>query len=137
MLDQLQYQVFDPGRVLVFDLKIEVIEQWRQRPASAVESGTKISGPAADRLLLTQHLPLYPDWAMREGIEASVRLHFWIRRDGSVKENILVQKTSGFLDFDRAAQNALGAWRFAALAKHEAGEQWGTITFNFHLKNAR
>jgi TonB family protein len=64
-----------------------------------------------------------------------VTLYFIVRPDGSVKENILVQKTAGFGDFDDSARTALAAWRFAPLTAGRIGEQWGTITFHFRLKD--
>jgi TonB family protein len=64
-----------------------------------------------------------------------VTLYFIVRPDGSVKENILVQKTAGFGDFDDSARAALAAWRFAPLGAGRTGEQWGTITFHFRLKD--
>ena len=92
-----------------------------------------MSGPAADRALRTRVLPHYPDWAKREGVEASVSLYFIVLPDGSVKPNVLVQKTSGFQDFDREARQALLAWIFEPLSGANAAEQWGSITFNFRL----
>ena len=74
--------------------------------------------------------------AQREGAEGSVTLYFIVRPDGSIKENVLVQKTAGFEDFDENARAALRAWRFAALPRGQTGEQWGTITFHFRLRGA-
>jgi len=79
--------------------------------------------------------PDYPEWAKHDGIEAAVTLYFIVRPDGSVKENILVQKTAGFGDFDDSARAALASWRFAPLTGGRTGEQWGTITFHFRLKD--
>ena len=63
-------------------------------------------------------------------------LYFVVRPDGTVKENILVQKTAGFGDFDDNARAALRAWRFEPLKNGRTGEQWGTITFHFRLRSA-
>jgi TonB family protein len=78
---------------------------------------------------------VYPEWAKEEAVEASVTLYFVVRPDGGVKENILVQKTAGFEDFDESARAALRAWRFEPLRAGRVGEQWGTITFHFRLRD--
>src|SRR5258706_12735558 len=93
-------------------------------------------GPVADRTILSRPTPVYPEWAKSEGVEGSVTLYFVVRPDGTVKENVLVQKTAGFEDFDDSARTALRAWRFEALRGGGAGEQWGTITFHFRLRDA-
>jgi TonB family protein len=111
-------------------------------PASAPEgdsharrtlAGAQLAGPIADRAVLEHSTPEYPEWAKRDGVEAAVTLYFVVRPDGSVKENILVQKTAGFGDFDDSARAALAAWRFAPLGGGRTVEQWGTITFHFRL----
>ena len=70
-------------------------------------------------------------------MESSVTLYFVVRPNGSVKENILVQRTAGFGDFDENARAALRAWRFEPLKGGRTGEQWGTITFHFRLRERR
>jgi TonB family protein len=98
-------------------------------------AGAQLAGPIADRAVLRHVTPDYPEWAKRDGVEAAVTLYFIVRPDGSVRENILVQKTAGFGDFDDSARAALAAWRFAPLGGGRTGEQWGTITFHFRLKD--
>jgi TonB family protein len=99
-------------------------------------AGAQLAGPIADRAVTHSVTPAYPDWAKRDGVEAAVTLYFIVRADGSVKENILVQKTAGFGDFDDSARQALAAWRFEPLRGGRTGEQWGTITFHFRLRGA-
>lgn len=98
-----------------------------------VLSGIRMSGPVADRPLLTYRPPVYPEWAQREMVEGSVRLHFNVLPDGTVKENIFVEKTSGFEDFDANAIHALAQWKFAPLGRGVVGEQWGSIVFEYKL----
>jgi TonB family protein len=100
-----------------------------------VLAGISMSGPVADRPLLSYQKPAYPEWAKREAIEGSVNLYFVVQPDGTVKTNVMVQKTSGFEDFDRNATDALLAWRFEPLANGATGEQWGTITFHYRLSH--
>jgi TonB family protein len=110
-------------------------------PAKSTEStaqrtlaGVTLMGPIADRAILQHTTPVYPDWAKHDGVEGSVTLYFVVRADGTVKENILVQKTAGFEDFDENARAALAAWRFEPLRDGRSGEQWGNITFHFRLR---
>jgi TonB family protein len=98
-------------------------------------AGASIMGPIADRPVVHTQSPLYPDWAEYQGVEASVSLYFVVRPDGRIKENILVEKTSGFEDFDANAVSALRAWRFEALGPGSSGEQWGRITFHYRLSS--
>lgn len=112
-------------------------------PAKAGEStaqrtvaGASLMGPVADRPVLFHSLPVYPDWAKREAVEGSVTIYFVVRPNGSVKENVMIQKTAGFGDFDENARVALRGWRFEPLRGGRTGEQWGTITFHFRLRNA-
>lgn len=95
--------------------------------------GAELAGEIANRPVLQHALPVYPDWAKSQGVEASVTLYFIVLPDGRVKENIQVQKTAGFGDFDDSAVAALAAWRFEPLAGSDPREQWGTITFRFRL----
>jgi len=99
-------------------------------------AGASITGPIADRPVLSYAVPAYPEWAKHDAVEGAVTLYFVVRADGGVKENILVQKTAGFEDFDENARVALRAWRFKPLAPGQAGEQWGTITFRYRLRDA-
>lgn len=112
------------------------------RPAREGEStarrtlaGATLMGPIADRAVLVHVAPEYPEWAKREAVEGSVTLYFIVRPDGTIKENVLVQKTAGFGDFDDNARNALRAWRFEPLREGRTGEQWGTITFRYRIRD--
>lgn len=98
-------------------------------------AGISMSGPVADRPLLSYRKPAYPEWAKREAIEGSVNIYFVVQSDGTVKTNVMIQKTSGFEDFDRNATDALLAWRFEPLESGATGEQWGTITFHYRLSH--
>jgi TonB family protein len=111
-------------------------------PTCSVESkeiltGISLSGPVADRALISYQAPDYPEWAKREAVEGSVSLYFEVLPGGKVKKNILVQKTSGFEDFDHNATLALLNWYFEPLGNGMTGEQWGSITLNYRLDDAR
>jgi TonB family protein len=103
--------------------------------AQRILDGAKLVGPVADRPLVSYNKPIYPEWAKKDGVEATVNLYFIVLPSGKVKENILIQKTSGFADFDKSAIEALRTWEFEPLKGGETGEQWGSITFNFRLSN--
>jgi protein TonB len=118
--------------------------QTRPQPAKPTDTavsrtvaGASLSGPVADRPLISYSTPAYPEWAKRECVEGSPTIYFVVLPDGRVKESVVVQKTSGFDDFDRNAIEALLTWRFEPLRGDQSGEQWGTITFHFRLNNAR
>jgi TonB family protein len=99
-------------------------------------AGASITGPIADRPVLSYAVPAYPEWAKHDAVEGAVTLYFVVRPDGGVRENVLVQRTAGFEDFDENARVALRAWRFKPLAPGQSGEQWGTITFRYRLRDA-
>ena len=99
-------------------------------------AGASLAGPIADRAILHYVTPEYPDWAKHDGVEATVTLYFVVRADGTIKENVMVQKTAGFGDFDDNARTALREWRFQPLGGGRTGEQWGTITFHYRLRGA-
>lgn len=107
----------------------------RATAATRDMGGVTLTGPVADRTLLASTMPVYPDWAKAQAVEASVTLTFRVLPDGRVKENIQIEKTSGYRDFDRNAMAATATWRFAPLQGGEAREQWGTITFRFRLED--
>jgi TonB family protein len=98
-------------------------------------AGASLAGPIADRRIVSYARPVYPDWAKREGVEGSVTLYFLVLPDGVIRENVMVQKTAGFEDFDTNAVEALRAWRFAPLPAGRTGDQWGTITFHYRLRD--
>ncbi len=97
--------------------------------------GAELAGEIANRPVISHAMPVYPEWAKSQAVEATVTLYFVVLPDGRVKENIQVQKTAGFSDFDHSAIAALSKWRFEALTGGAAHEQWGTITFRYRLRN--
>ena len=101
-----------------------------------IQPGISLAGEVCDRHLLSHLVPQYPEWAKREGVEVTVRLYFTVLPGGKVKENILIESTSGFDDFDRRARNALATWRFEQLPSGSSKEQWGRIEFKYRLRDA-
>jgi TonB family protein len=101
-------------------------------PPREVLAGVSLAGPVADRELVSYRLPDYPEWAKEEAIEGTVQLRFVVTPDGGVKRNVMIEKTSGFEDFDRNAMLALLAWQFEPVGGGNA-DQWGSITLNYRL----
>ena len=96
-------------------------------------AGAELLGPVADRALVSHRVPRYPSAAMSEAREGSVTLRFIVLATGVLKENILVERTSGHADLDAEARAALREWRFEELPRGSVGEQWGLITFHFKI----
>jgi TonB family protein len=99
-----------------------------------VRPGVQLAGEVSGRRLRDCVVPEYPQWAQREGVEVSVRFYFIVLADGRVKENVRVERTSGFDDFDRLARAALASWRFESLDPGATAEQWGRVEFKYRLK---
>jgi TonB family protein len=107
-----------------------------ENAARRVLAGAQLVGPVADRPVLSYDVPDYPEWAKKEAVEGSVTIYFVVLPDGRVKENVMVEKTAGFADFDDNALKAILSWRFEPLKGGATGEQWGTITFHYRLSDA-
>jgi TonB family protein len=122
-----------------------VAEQASPRPEKAsitqeisqeISPGVSLAGPVSDRALLSYGTPSYPDWAKQDGVEVTVALYFTVLPNGRVKENVMIEKTSGYQDFDQRARSSLLSWRFEMLGGGATSEQWGRIEFNYRLKQA-
>lgn len=96
-----------------------------------------IEGALAARTVLRQVDPIYPDWARKQGIEATVRFQLTVLPNGLLKESdIQLDQTCGYPELDRAVYDALIQWEFQPLASDAPQvDQSGTITFSFSLKN--
>lgn len=95
----------------------------------------RLSGPLLGRKILISVVPEYPELAKRKGIEGRVDLHLTVTPDGSVKDNVYVERTSGHRGLNRAAIEAIKKWVFAPLSPDVAQiEQWGIVTVFFKLE---
>lgn len=115
------------------DRKVEAAITEDTAPMIRDIAGAELLGPVADRALIAHRVPTYPAAAMSDAREGSVTLRFIVRANGVLKENILIEKTSGHADLDAQALEALRNWRFEALPSGSVGEQWGLITFHFKI----
>lgn len=112
----------------------------RQRPSISLRQGGKgkksnrslisLSGPLKNRKIIKKVSPKYPVSALREGEEGTCVLKFWVARDGRVKPNILILRSTGYPDLDRAAMDALRMWVFEPSNKDD---DWGILTVVFQL----
>jgi TonB family protein len=98
------------------------------------ETQTIITGVLANREILKKVIPPFPRWAKIQGISATISLHFTVMENGLVKENVIVNRTSGSLQWDKTVIAALKNWQFVSLPKKGVREdQSGVITFQFIL----
>jgi len=104
----------------------------------APDGNANIEGALAGRTILRQVNPIYPDWAKKQGIEATVKFQITVLPNGLLKsDDIDLEQTSGYRDLDRVVYDALIQWEFQPLAPDAAQDnQSGVVTFSFSLKDA-
>lgn len=94
-----------------------------------------LEGPLKYRKIIKMDLPPYPRWAEEKGIEASVSIRLWVDPGGKVKDNMYLEKTSGYSELDHLAMEALRKFVFVAIPPNQTQEdEWGVATFRFELK---
>jgi TonB family protein len=100
-----------------------------------IGQGFEIGGPVGDRKIMHRKLPEYPDWAEEKGITAVVVIFFTVKPDGSLRNSMRIERSSGYPELDQIAKDALMQWRFSPTsADSSTDEAWGRITFRFTLK---
>lgn len=98
------------------------------------ETQTIITGVLANRKIVKKVIPPFPRWAKMQGISATISLNFTVMENGVVKENVIVNRTSGSLQWDKIVIAALKNWQFVPLDNKGVREdQSGVITFQFIL----
>lgn len=103
------------------------------RSAGASRKAVELSGPLAQRKILSVIMPKYPEWARAQGVQAETAIRFFVSAQGEVRERISIERTSGYKELDDLCIEALRKWVFAPLGAEEA-DQWGIVTFRFRLK---
>lgn len=105
--------------------------------AGAPEGSPQIEGELAARAIKHKVEPTYPDWARKQGIEATVKFKLVVLPNGLLKEDELqLEQTSGYRELDRVVYEALIQWEFEPLsATIPQTDQSGVITFSFNLKD--
>jgi TonB family protein len=94
-----------------------------------------MEGPLKYRKILKLELPPYPRWAEEQGVEASVSFRLWVDPKGRVKDNMYLEKASGYSELDHLAKEALMKFVFVPLPGDQPQEdEWGVATFRFEFK---
>jgi TonB family protein len=91
-----------------------------------------IQGDIAGRQILVAKKPPYPRWAQEQGLEATVTIYFVVRSDGTVKDNLIVERSSNYPELDNLAKEALLQFKFAPIPGSD--DQSGYATFRFMLE---
>lgn len=115
------------------------IQQAIPKEAKKQESATleiskekvKITGQLSSRKVVRSFVPEFPAWAKARNIEADVAIRFFVSATGEVRDNAVVERTSGYPELDKLAMTALKQWKFTPLAGND--DQWGVITFRYLL----
>lgn len=82
---------------------------------------------------LVDPAPVYPEIAVRAGLEGTVYVKMWVGRDGSVKRADVVKSTSEF--FNESALAAAHRWTFSpAIMNQTPVSVWVTVPFRFRLR---
>ncbi len=68
--------------------------------------------PITPPRILYQILPAYPKDALKQGLEGTVLLSLFVSRNGSVQD-VKVEQTSGYEEFDKSAIAAAYSWKFS------------------------
>jgi TonB family protein len=97
-------------------------------------SGAFITGPLSSRRIVRKTIPAFPRWARKQGIGATISLQFAVMEDGTVKENVIVARTSGSKAWDDEVTKALKTWQFVPLKTQGRTDQSGVITFQFVIE---
>ena len=99
---------------------------------AALPPGT-LTGPAIPRGGY-QVTPSYPASARRAGIEGTTLLGVRVEADGRVGD-VVLKRSAGHPDLDRAAENAVRRWRFEPAHRGaEAVAVWVDLPVQFHLR---
>jgi TonB family protein len=108
-----------------------------QGVAGAPGGNPQIEGELAARALKRQVNPVYPDWAKKQGVEATVKFRLTVLPNGLLKEDELqLEQTSGYRDLDRVVYEALVQWEFEPLSVTvPQADQSGVVSFAFSLKD--
>ncbi|MEY2920227.1 MAG: hypothetical protein RL261_1532 [Pseudomonadota bacterium] len=108
----------------------------RQAPEAAVETPAAVSGEvvAADQLnRIVARDPVYPPQALRDGTRGWVELEFTVAPNGTVRDIEVVSAEPRGV-FDRAASDAVAAWRFRPrVVNGQPVAQRSTVTMRFDV----
>lgn len=115
------------------------VRNGRKSADSQVVSGdvhrkARIIGELRNRAVISSVMPEVPITEAIYGKKVNVMMRVTVLGDGTVKNNLVVEETSGFDYIDKSVINAVLQWIFAPLPKNRAWqEQMGIINFEFHF----
>jgi TonB family protein len=94
-----------------------------------------VAGPLKGRAIVAKAIPEYPEWARARGLtDVQIAMRLEVTPDGTVRTTIILERSSGYPQWDQSCMSALAQWRFAPLPADVQQEvQWGIITFIFRL----
>jgi len=102
-----------------------------QRAYSSLLQPIVLSEEVARKFLISDSRPVYPEEALRAGVQGAVVLQAWIAKDGSIQNLKLVR---GYFVLGRAAFDAVKQWRFKPYYMNgQAVETQTYITVDFKL----
>ena len=102
-----------------------------QHAYSALLQPVVLSEEVARKFLISDSRPVYPEEALRAGVQGAVVLQAWIAKDGSIQNLKLVR---GYFVLGRAAFDAVKQWRFKPYYMNgQAVETQTYITVDFKL----
>ena len=105
-------------------------ESWGQK-----KGPFSMEGPLKYRKIVKMNLPPYPRSLEEQGVEASVSVRLWVDAKGRVRDNMYLEKASGYGELDYLAKDALSKFVFVPLPDDQAqDDEWGVATFRFELK---
>jgi len=85
----------------------------------------------SEKLIVERFSPIYPEQALRNGLQGPVVLQAWISKDGRVED---VKFVRGYLVLAQAAAQAVRLWRYKPYFRNgEATEAQTFITIDFKL----
>ncbi len=94
----------------------------------------RIKGPLGMRKIFRRIEPVYPEWAERQGIEGSVELRPWVLPSGEVRPDVEILRSSGWLELDECARQALMQWKFEPIKGKEIQGGESSVEFIFTFK---
>ena len=107
-----------------------------QEKAEASKAAVELVGPLQGRGIKYSAMPKYLEWMREKGITADVSVKLFVAPNCAVRDDMSVERTSGYAELDKLVMSVLKTWQFEALSNGaKQQEQWGVITFRFKLKS--
>src|SRR3989339_553980 len=122
------------------ETKVNIAPVKKAETAAALEktavskSSVELIGPLQGRGIIVSYMPKYPEWMKEKGVEADVAVRFFVSPSGAVKDEMSIERTSGYPELDKIVMAVLKTWQFEALSRSaKQDDQWGVVTFRFKL----